>query len=259
MPERTIAVVGEDRRQAAAARALAAAGRRVGGPEAVPGADYVLFPVPLAMDEARLTALLRRAKPGALLLGGKAPAAAAALGLEWVDRFAREELAGCNAVPTAEGCIGILLARRTRTLWDAPVLVTGYGRVGQAVADRLTALGARGTVGARSPAQRALARSRGGGAPPLGGAAGGAPGVEKGGKNNPPPGGDGAGGGGRGPGGPIVDLASAPGGTDFAAAAALGHTALLASGLPARCAPDSAGAYLAETVLHIMEEREAVG
>ena len=48
-------------------------------------------------------------------------------------------------------------------------------------------------------------------------------------------------------------------GTDFAAAAALGHTALLASGLPARCAPDSAGAYLAQTVLHIMEEREAVG
>ena len=61
------------------------------------------------------------------------------------------------------------------------------------------------------------------------------------------------------PGSLIVDLASAPGGTDFAAAAALGHTALLASGLPARCAPDSAGAYLAQTVLHIMEEREAVG
>ena len=178
MPERTIAVVGEDRRQAAAARALAAAGRRVGGPEAVPGADYVLFPVPLAMDEARLTALLRRAKPGALLLGGKAPAAAAALGLEWVDCFAREELAVCNAVPTAEGCIGILLARRTRTLWDAPVLVTGYGRVGQAVADRLTALGARVTVGARSPAQRALARSRGGAALPLEGLAAAAPGFD---------------------------------------------------------------------------------
>ena len=57
----------------------------------------------------------------------------------------------------------------------------------------------------------------------------------------------------------IVDLASAPGGTDFAAAAALGHTAVLASGLPARCAPDSAGTYLAETVLEVIGEREAVG
>ncbi len=48
MPERTIAVVGEDRRQAAAARELAAAARRVGGPEAVPASDYVLFPRPMA-------------------------------------------------------------------------------------------------------------------------------------------------------------------------------------------------------------------
>ena len=259
MPERTIAVVGEDRRQAAAARALAAAGRRVGGPEAVPGADYVLFPVPLAMDEARLTALLRGAKPGALLLGGKAPAAAAALGLEWVDCFAREELAVCNAVPTAEGCIGILLARRTRTLWDAPVLVTGYGRVGQAVAGRLTALGARVTVGARSPAQRALARSRGGAALPLEELAAAAPGFDTAVNTIPAPVLTGPVLAALRPGSLIVDLASAPGGTDFAAAAALGHTALLASGLPARCAPDSAGAYLAQTVLHIMEEREAVG
>ena len=189
MPERTIAVVGEDRRQAAAARALehlppitvdeaaaralAAAGRRVGGPEAVPGADYVLFPVPLAMDEARLTALLRRAKPGALLLGGKAPAAAAALGLEWIDCFAREELAVCNAVPTAEGCIGILLARRTRTLWDAPVLVTGYGRVGQAVADRLTALGGPGDGGGPEPGPAGPGPQPGRGRPPAGRAGGG--------------------------------------------------------------------------------------
>ena len=61
------------------------------------------------------------------------------------------------------------------------------------------------------------------------------------------------------PGSLIVDLASAPGGTDFAAAAALGHTALLAPGLPARCAPDSAGEYLAETVLEIIREGEAAG
>ena len=183
----------------------------MGGPEAVPGADYVLFPVPLAMDEARLTALLRRAKPGALLLGGKAPAAAAALGLEWVDCFAREELAVCNAVPTAEGCIGILLARRTRTLWDAPVLVTGYGRVGQAVADRLTALGARVTVGARSPAQRALARSRGGAALPLEGLAAAAPGFDTAVNTIPAPVLTGPVLAALRPGSLIVDLASAPG------------------------------------------------
>lgn len=254
MPERTIAVVGTDRRQAAAARALAAAGCRVGGPEAVPAADYILLPVPLRMDET-LAALLRTAKPEAVLLGGRPPAGT--FGRVWVDCFAREELAVRNAVPTAEGCIALLLTRRTRTLWGAPVLVTGYGRVGQAAALRLTALGARVTVAARSGAQRALAASQGAAAVPLAGLAGAAAGVDTVVNTIPAPvltrpvlealr-----------PRSLIVDLASAPGGTDFDAAAALGHTALLASGLPARCAPDSAGEYLAGTVLEIIKEREA--
>ena len=100
MPERTIAVVGDDRRQAAAARALAAAGCRVGGPEAVPASDYILLPVPLRMDQT-LAALLQTAKPGAVLLGGRAPAET--FGRAWVDCFAREELAVRNAVPTEIG------------------------------------------------------------------------------------------------------------------------------------------------------------
>ncbi len=253
-----IAVLGEDRRQAAAARALAAAGCRVGGAGAVPAADYILLPVPLAWDGA-WAALLQRAKPGAVLLGGRAPAGAAALGRRWVDCFAREALAVRNAVPTAEGCVGILLARRSRTLWGAPVLVAGYGRVGQAVAQRLGALGARVTVAARRPAQRALAESCGAASVPLDGLAAAAPGFDAVVNTIPAPV----------LGAPvlaalrphslIVDLASAPGGTDFTAAAALGHTAVLASGLPARCAPDSAGAYLAETVLDIIREGEAAG
>ena len=41
------AVVGQDARQAAAGRALAAAGYAVGGAELVPRADYLLLPLPL--------------------------------------------------------------------------------------------------------------------------------------------------------------------------------------------------------------------
>ena len=170
MPERNrniqIAVLGQDRRQTAAAQALRAAGCRVGGAEAVPAADSILLPVPLPWDAA-WAALLQKAKPGALLLGGRAPAEAAGLGRRWVNCYAREALAVRNAVPTAEGCLSILLARRTRTLWGAPVLVAGYGRVGQAVAVRLTALGAKVTAAARSPAQRALAEALGAAAVPL--------------------------------------------------------------------------------------------
>ena len=46
-----------------------------------------------------------------------------------------------NAVPTAEGCLELLLRLRQRTIWESDFLVLGYGRVGRAVARRLGLLG----------------------------------------------------------------------------------------------------------------------
>ena len=56
----------------------------------------------------------------------------------------------------------------------------------------------------------------------------------------------------------IVDLASKPGGTDFAAAACLGHHAIHALSLPAVCAPETAGEAVARTVQAILREREEI-
>ena len=53
----------------------------------------------------------------------------------------------------------------------------------------------------------------------------------------------------------IIDLASRPGGTDFAAAAELGIRAEHALALPGKCAPRTAGTLIAQTVLAILEER----
>jgi dipicolinate synthase subunit A len=235
------------------------AGYAVGGDESIARADYILLPLPLDAERAGLAGLLRAAKPGALALGGKVspPAyeAARAAGIELVDYFAREELTVLNAIPTAEGCIELLLRRSQRTLCGTPVLVVGFGHVGRALAPRLAALGAPVTVAARSPAQRAEARSMGlaaadtarlqtlaarfdtvvNTAP--------APLLTQAVLCALPP---------R---SLIVDLASRPGGTDFAAAQALGHTALHALSLPASCAPESAGEYVAHTVLAILAER----
>ena len=58
------------------------------------------------------------------------------------------------------------------------------------------------------------------------------------------------------PGSLIVDLASKPGGTDFAAARRLGHRAIHALSLPTACAPETAGEALARTVCEILAERE---
>ena len=165
------AVVGSDARQAAAGRALARAGYTVGGVQQLPQADYILLPLPLEQSGLPLAQLLGAAKPGALALGGKvtdgAIAIARAAGVELVDYFARPELTVYNAIPTAEGCIGILLERRSRTLWGAAVLVLGFGPVGRALAVRLAALGARVTVAARRPVQRAMAEELGLRAVPL--------------------------------------------------------------------------------------------
>ena len=219
--QRRFAVIGTDARLAAAGRALARAGFAVGGPEQTALADYILLPLPLDESRTPLAELLRAAKPGALALGGKLSAQArqiaAEAGVELVDYFAREELILCNAIPTAEGCIGILMAERTRTLWNSAILLAGFGPVGQALGVRLAALGAQVTVAARRPAQRALAESFSLRA---------------------------------------VDLASKPGGTDFAAARRLGHRAIHALSLPTACAPETAGEALARTVCEILAERE---
>lgn len=249
------AVIGGDARQAAAGRALARAGYEVCGAEEVARADYILLPLPL--DEARtpLAALLRAAKPGALALGGKLSAEAQQIareaGVELVDYFTREELTVRNAIPTAEGCIGILLARRSQTLWGSGVLLAGFGPVGQALGVRLAALGAQATVAARRAGPRALAESLGLRGIPLAAVAGAAPAFDTVVNTVPAPvlaalr-----------PGSLIVDLASQPGGTDFAAAQRLGHTAVHALSLPAACAPETAGRFVAQTVCAMIQERE---
>ena len=258
--QKRIAVIGEDARQRAAGRVLARAGYEVGGPEQTALADYILLPLPL--DEARtpLAELLRAARPGALALGGmlseRAKQIAQEAGVELVDYFAREELTIRNAIPTAEGCIGILLAQRKRTLWNSAVLLAGFGPVGQALGVRLAALGAQVTVAARRPAQRALAESLGLNSVPVAALAGVAPAFDTVVNTIPA----------RvltepvlaalRPKSLIVDLASRPGGTDFAAAERLGHRALHALSLPAACAPETAGEFVAQTVCEILAERE---
>lgn len=255
-----IAVVGSDARQAAAGRALARAGYAVAGAEQVARADVILLPLPLDESRTPLAQLLRAAKPGAFALGGRLSAQAVEIarqaGVELADYFARPELAVYNAIPTAEGCIGILLQQRTRTLWGAEVLVLGFGPVGQALAVRLSALGAGVTVCARRPEQRALAESLGLRGAELARLGALAPAFDRVVNTIPAPvltepvltalr-----------PGSLIVDLASKPGGTDFVAAQRLGLRAIHALSLPAVCAPETAGEAVARTVLAILRERE---
>jgi len=144
---------------------------------------------------------------------------------------------------------------RRRTIWESDFLVLGYGRIGRAVARRLDLLGGHTTVAARNAVQRANARCAGHRAAPLDRLPVllakhdtvintiPAPVLPRKMLEKLPRG------------ALVIDLASLPGGTDFDAAEALGIRAEHALALPGKCAPDTAGALIAQTVLTILQER----
>lgn len=66
------------------------------------------------------------------------------------DYYKDESLTVKNAVPTAEGVIGILINSLSETIDGLNCAITGYGRCAKAIAKKLTCLGANVTVAARS-------------------------------------------------------------------------------------------------------------
>ena len=232
----TFCVVGRDARQLAAARALQNSGYTVLGAEGAGQADYILLPMPMDAEAADLARILRAARPGTLALGGR------------ISEPVRK---------AAEGCLALLMQLRQRTIWESEFLVLGYGRIGRAVARRLQALGGQVTIAARAPEQRAAARCAGLHAAPLTALEQLLPHFDAVINTIPAPV--------LGAaqlrclprGALILDLASRPGGTDFAAARELGLRAEHALSLPARCAPETAGALVAHTVEVILQERAA--
>lgn len=167
-----------------------------------------------------------------------------------------EELALLNAIPTAEGALQKAMELSTVTLHGSNVLVVGPGRCGSVLAGMLQGLGA---------AVRVLIRRRESGARAF--ACGFIPyGIEDAAKavagvdfifNTAPA-----------PiltadllqhvrkGAVILDLASAPGGTDFDAASSLGLTALLLPSLPGRAAPLTSGRILARVYPRLIAEAQ---
>ncbi|MBR4726510.1 MAG: dipicolinic acid synthetase [Clostridia bacterium] len=236
--------------------------------EAVAQAQAVVLPLPCTKDETylfgrcspqipidRLAALLR---PEQLVLGGMLTASVAArlqrCGCRVIDYYKREEITVRNVVPTVQGILKQLLGEIDYTVSGSSGCVCGYGRVGRATARTLKALGAHITVCARSGAARALAETEGCDAcdflrlpekaaafdyiintvpAPVIGAD--VLRVLK-------------------PSCLILDVASAPYGTDFAAAERFGVRALQCACLPGKAAPKTAGEILAQGILHLWEE-----
>jgi len=282
MKNQSIAILGGDRRQVCLAEFLLDDGLDVvtwgleqgGARNAVPlnqalSAGILVLPLPVSRGgrldlpltdtELDLEQLWPRLRYDQLLLGGQTAELAGRLmsdhGLTLLDYYDREETRIANAIPTAEGALQLAMASTDRTIHGSQCLVAGNGRIGRLLAERLRALGAHVAVSARSYSGLAWIAAEGCEAlrtDQLAGELGrfdlifntipalifDAVLLRKLREDCY-----------------LLDLASAPGGVDWAAAAALGRRVESAPGLPGRIAPRSAAAAIRDSIYHILEER----
>lgn len=176
-------------------------------------------------------------------------------GVSLIPLLNRDDVAIYNSIPTAEGTIMMAMEHTDYTLHSSRVCVVGFGRVGNTVANKFSALGAKVSVSARSIRDLARITEMGLTAIPL----------EK--LHNyaerydllintipqkvinkqtiqqlPAH-------------SIIIDLASKPGGTDFDYAKQRGIKAILAKSLPGIVAPKTAGKILADVIKQFLSDK----
>lgn len=175
MMKMNISVIGGDLRQLTLATLLKQDGYtvKIAGFDKGPGnsnktadniwdSDILIFPIPVSHDGIYVNAPYSE-KPiliepekfsgSKLILGGNISEKTAGIfdnaKVRYIDYLKREELMIKNAIPTAEGALEIALAETPITLYKSNCLVVGYGRIGKVLSKILKGMGANVTVSAR--------------------------------------------------------------------------------------------------------------
>ena len=174
-------------------------------------------------------------------------------GLYIRDYYQREDFLIPNALLTAEGAVSIALKEYGKSIFSSRCLVVGLGRIGKILAKLLKNMGAKVTVSARSVKDISLAKISGfettnvskinekadfdlifNTVPALVLDAAVLSFLSSARM--------------------IIDLASAPGGTDKFAAEELGIKLIPALGIPGKCFPEAAGEIIADVIYKMIEE-----
>ena len=115
--------------------------------------DNGFLNMPLSKEKLCFSELLEKIPEGAHLIAGKINDAVRKQleqkKVKCTDLLDREEMAVLNAVPTAEGAVGILLQEMPKTLLGSRILVVGYGRIGKNLTKLLYGFGAEVWAAAR--------------------------------------------------------------------------------------------------------------
>lgn len=228
--------------------------------------DAVVLPLPLTRDGENINAPFSENKisikslsefigKGKNIFGGKMSDDIKKLFSEnkIYDCYSREDFQLLNAVPTAEGIAEIALRELQITVNGAAVVVFGFGRTGKAIGELFKAMGADVIIGARRASVLAEAEKRGFKTVNISDdfdipekirmAVNTVPAEilsEKHLKQLK--------------GCLYAEAASAPYGTDLEKARAAGVNVILASGLPGKIAPESAGEIIAKTIINTVKE-----
>ena len=283
---RSFAVVGGDLRQVCLARLLArdrhrvytyanesrdhneqdAALTEVASPAAFPKGCVVILPLPAEeggfitapLSKVRIPAaeLLDSFEPGTLICAGRASVTlheeCEKRGLVLADYFEREELTVMNALATAEAAVTLAAENLPITLREARALVVGFGRIGKLLTLELKGLGCRVSASARKYEDLAWATAFGAHAVQTSAIDGiiqdydvifntvpvtvlGRSALERMRSEAL-----------------IIDLASKPGGVDWAAAGELGTNVIWALSLPGKTSPVTAGRIIRDSIYNIL-------
>lgn len=225
--------------------------------------DVVILPLPVSLDGINLNApcmdyeikiddIFSHLLGSQIVLGGMCDK----LNYDMTDYYENEKFKVQNAIPTAEGAVRIAMEKCDFTINGAKCLVAGYGRIGKVLSKMLVGLGADVTVCARNKKELEISEVFGCKAcdidfigdivcdydiifntvpktvitsEMLGKIS----------KSTL-----------------IIELASKPYGIDMAAARALGRNVVLASGLPGKFTPKTAGKILKDVIMKILFEME---
>ena len=223
--------------------------------DALSDAEMLILPIPVTkgIEPEDLNEIFNKyVKNDTLVLGGcflpEQNKILEARGIRYLDFMEDAALIEENAIATAEGAIAELISHSPYNIEGSKIIVTGYGYCGKAIAKKLSSLGARVTVLARRNEARKQAKADGFYAVDFAFGPEEAMGAVM--LVNTVP-------------APVVsrllirelprdayilDIASKPGGTDFACAKESGISADLVLGIPGRFSPKASAYILARAM-----------